>query len=90
VWDVKGLIVPLKQGIMRGHIGGLGLGFSQGVVYAAYALSFWFGGWLISHHYTTFPMMIRVFFALTLASTGIGQNSSMAADQGKAQVAISL
>ena len=43
-------------------------------------------GWLMQHKYTTFEYMIRVFFALTLASTGIGQNSSMAADQGKAQV----
>lgn len=43
-------------------------------------------GYLMRHGLTKFPYMIRVFFALTLASTGVGQNSSMAADQGKAQV----
>jgi hypothetical protein len=31
---------------------------------------------------------MRVFFALSLSSAGIGQNSSMAADQGKAAVSL--
>lgn len=83
----EGLVEPLKQGMLRGNVGGLALGMSQGILYCAYSLSFWFGGYLIKKHLTTFPLMIRVFFALTLASTGIGQNSSMAADQGKAQSA---
>ena len=43
-------------------------------------------GYLFKEGKTSFTMIMRVFFALSLSSAGIGQNTSMAADQGKASV----
>ncbi len=40
---VQGVVIPMRLGIRRGLAGGLGMGVSQGVLYCAYALSFWFG-----------------------------------------------
>ncbi len=45
-------------------------------------------GYLVRHGKTDLVKIMRVFFALSLSSTGLGQNSSMAADQGKAQVCV--
>ncbi len=43
-------------------------------------------GHLIRQGDATFPDVMRVFFALTLTSMGIGQNTSTMADQAKAAV----
>ena len=48
----QGIVIPLKLGIQRGVAGGLGMGISQGVLYCAYALSFWFG-------YVSLPGILR-------------------------------
>ena len=52
-----------------------------------YALAFWYGAEFVTKGYTSFPGMLRVFYALTLAGTGVGQNSSYQADAEKAVAA---
>ena len=39
----QGIEIPLQLGYKRGVAGGLGMGLSQGVLYCAYSLAFWFG-----------------------------------------------
>eukprot|EP01113_Clastostelium_recurvatum_P006565 TRINITY_DN1297_c0_g1_i1.p1 TRINITY_DN1297_c0_g1~~TRINITY_DN1297_c0_g1_i1.p1 ORF type:complete len:1417 (-),score=461.68 TRINITY_DN1297_c0_g1_i1:319-4464(-) len=38
---------PMRLGLRRSHVSGLGFGMGQFVMFAAYTLAFWFGGWLI-------------------------------------------
>ena len=43
------LDVPYKAAIKHAHAQGLAFGFSQGVIFFAYAGSFRFGGWQVQH-----------------------------------------
>ncbi|KAK7363396.1 hypothetical protein VNO77_05538 [Canavalia gladiata] len=78
---------PIKTGIKRGIISGIGFGLSMFVLYAVYACSFYAGARLVEDGKTSFTNVFRVFFALSMAAIGISQSSSLASDSTKAKAA---
>ncbi|KAH9620345.1 hypothetical protein KSS87_015948 [Heliosperma pusillum] len=80
---------PVKAGIKRGLISGVGFGMSFALLYSVYALSFYAGAQLVGHGKATFSDVFRVFFALTMTAVGMSQSSSLAPDTGKAKNAAS-
>eukprot|EP01018_Ginkgo_biloba_P000879 Gb_01718 [translate_table: standard] len=80
--------VPLKSGIRQGILSGLGLGFSNFVMFATYTLSFWMGARLVEDEKTTFGKVFLVFFALTMTAFGISQSTELTPDILKVKVAV--
>ncbi|KAG6573610.1 ABC transporter B family member 4, partial [Cucurbita argyrosperma subsp. sororia] len=78
---------PLKTGIKQGLISGVGFGVSFLILFNVYALTFYVGSLLVQHGRTTFPDVFQVFFALSMAATGISHSSSMTQDTTKAKAA---
>uniref|UniRef100_A0A7N0VJM5 Uncharacterized protein n=1 Tax=Kalanchoe fedtschenkoi TaxID=63787 RepID=A0A7N0VJM5_KALFE len=78
---------PRKTGVKQGLISGLGFGLSFFLLFLVYATSFYVGARLVEAGRTTFPQVFRVFFALTMATMGISQTSSLAPDSSKAKSA---
>ncbi|KAL0539171.1 hypothetical protein IC582_023352 [Cucumis melo] len=78
---------PLKSGIRQGLISGIGFGVSFFILFNVYALTFYIGARLVDSGRTTFSEVFRVFFALTMAATGISHSSSMTQDTTKAKLA---
>ncbi|CAK7327444.1 unnamed protein product [Dovyalis caffra] len=76
---------PMKTGIRLGLVSGMGFGLSFFLLFTVYATSFYSGSRLVSAGHTTFAEVFRVFFALTMASFGISQTSSLAPDLMKAK-----
>ncbi|KAH9313089.1 hypothetical protein KI387_028124, partial [Taxus chinensis] len=79
---------PLKSGVKQGIIAGLGLGFSNFVMFTQYALSFWVGARLVEDGKTTFDKVFKVFFALSMAAAGISQSAGLSPDLAKAKSSI--
>ena len=67
------LAVPTKKSRKQANVGGLGLGFSQFVLFSIYALAFWYMGLEISRGYSSFEQALKAFFAVFLAAFGLGQ-----------------
>ncbi|XP_073136578.1 ABC transporter B family member 21-like isoform X2 [Henckelia pumila] len=78
---------PVKMGVKRGLISGIGFGLSLCLVFAAYALAFYAGARLVDAGKTKFSDVFRVFFALNMAAVAISQSSSFAPDSSKAKSA---
>ncbi|KAL1816476.1 hypothetical protein ACET3Z_019050 [Daucus carota] len=75
---------PLGAGIKQGLITGCGVGISFTFLFCVHATTFYAGARLVQDGKTTFTNVFRVFFALTMAATGISQSGSFAADKSKA------
>ncbi|KAF5454560.1 hypothetical protein F2P56_024215 [Juglans regia] len=80
---------PRKVGIKQGLITGTGYGTSFGLLFLAYATFFYAGAQLVEAGKATSSDVFQVFFALTMAATGVSQTSSMGSDTGKAKNAVS-
>ncbi|KAK6239564.1 hypothetical protein QUC31_005033 [Theobroma cacao] len=78
---------PMKTGIRRGLISGIGFGLSFFLMYSVYAASFYAGAQLVEHGHATFSDVFQVFFALTIAAVAITQSSSFGSDSSKAKTA---
>ncbi|MED6142738.1 ABC transporter B member 11 [Stylosanthes scabra] len=78
---------PIKTGIRRGIISGVGFGLSFFMMYCVYATSFYAGARLVDDGKATFSDVFRVFFALSMAAIGISQSSSLVPDSTKAKSA---
>ncbi|XP_011403751.1 PREDICTED: multidrug resistance protein 1A-like, partial [Amphimedon queenslandica] len=67
----------LKSARSAGIKKGLGLGLSLGyvffLIFSAYAIAFWFGGYLISEGLTQGGQVLTVFFCVFIAAFSIGQ-----------------
>jgi ATP-binding cassette subfamily B (MDR/TAP) protein 1 len=79
---------PLKSGIQQGYISGTGLAFSNFVLFACYALSFWYGSKLVQQGQTTFGDVFRVFFAITMSAMGVSQSAGLTPDLTKTKLAV--
>ncbi|KAI8869068.1 ATP-binding cassette, sub-family B, member 4, partial [Ramicandelaber brevisporus] len=64
--------VAYKSGVRKGLVSGAGLGFMMFVMFAAYALGFWYGAKLIVEYGVSVGDVTIVFFALIIASFSIG------------------
>ncbi|KAI4325049.1 hypothetical protein MLD38_030477 [Melastoma candidum] len=76
---------PLKAGIRQGVISGIGFGLSFFLLFSVYATSFYAGAQLVKQGKTAFSDVFRAFLALTMASMGITQSSSLSPDSTKAK-----
>ncbi|MCD7451660.1 ATP-binding cassette sub- B member 9 [Datura stramonium] len=76
---------PLKRAAKNGLVGGVGLGFSNFVLFCLYALSFYLGAILVKHDKAKFSEVFKVFFALTMASIGLSVLSNLPSDLSKSK-----
>ncbi|KAE8913143.1 hypothetical protein PF005_g6765 [Phytophthora fragariae] len=61
---------PLTRGRRQAHVNGFALGFSSFILFAAYALAFWFGGKLVDDGDITFKELVRTLMAFVMAWRG--------------------
>jgi ATP-binding cassette subfamily B (MDR/TAP) protein 1 len=66
---------------------GITFGFSQGVIFLAYAAAFTLGAYLVEIEETDFEGLMKVFTALIFGAMAIGQAGSMAPDAAKSNAA---
>ncbi|XP_068335797.1 ABC transporter B family member 21-like [Pyrus communis] len=78
---------PTAAGKRQGLISGIGFGMSSFFLFCVYATSFYAGAKLVKAGKATFSDVFQVFFALTMAATGISQTSSFGPDSSKARSA---
>ncbi|KAG0461346.1 hypothetical protein HPP92_021643 [Vanilla planifolia] len=78
--------LPIKQGIRKGIISGLGYGFSIFVLYSSYALCYYVGARFIRDGKITSSEMFRVFFALSMTAVGVSQTSALGPDVVEAKL----
>ncbi|XP_075667079.1 ABC transporter B family member 9-like [Castanea sativa] len=76
---------PTKHGIRVGIISGLGFGFSFAALFLTNAFCFYIGSILVKHGTATFGEVFKVFFALTMAASGVSHSSALAPDTTKAK-----
>ena len=74
---------PLQSGYGRAWSAGVGLAFSQFILFAGYSLSFYAGGWFIFNGWLTFAELMRVFLVLTLAAQAVGFAVNFGPDSAK-------
>ncbi|KAG7376377.1 ABC transporter B member 10, partial [Phytophthora pseudosyringae] len=85
---------PLASGRREAGLNGVALGFSSFIVFATYALVFWYGGKLVDSGDITFAKLIRTLMAIMMSAQGVGSAASFLGDSdnavkaGKAIVAI--
>lgn len=77
--------VDMKTGIKSGF----GNGLSQGLLFAAQAILFYFGGEFVSDGRITFEKMFGVLLAIMLSASGLGSAAQNMTDAGKAKQATS-
>ncbi|OWZ07162.1 Multidrug resistance protein ABC transporter [Phytophthora megakarya] len=75
---------PLRSGEHNAHINGLAVGFSSFVVYATYALAFWYGGMLVDDGSITFLQMMRSLMAIIMSARSVGASVGYVADADSA------
>ncbi|WCJ22610.1 ABC transporter B family member 11 [Euphorbia peplus] len=78
---------PMKTGVRLGFISGTGFGVSSFFLFCFYATSFYAGARLVEAGDISFADVFQVFFALTMAATGISRTSSMGTDSAKVKAA---
>ncbi|KAF1785308.1 P-loop containing nucleoside triphosphate hydrolase [Phytophthora cactorum] len=57
---------PLARGRREAHVNGLALGFGSFVLFAAYALAFWYGGKLVDDGDISFKELMRTLMAIMM------------------------
>ncbi|CAK4675106.1 unnamed protein product [Aphanomyces euteiches] len=79
------LNTPLKEGIKQGQLSGLLNGFSSFIMYAVYALVFWYGAHLINNGSITFKELMNTLMAIMMAAQGVGQTAGFIGDTDAAR-----
>ncbi len=83
-----GMVGPEKQVQKKSNFAGAGFGFSQFVMFALYALAFWFGAQEVSKGHMTFEDMLKAFFSILLGSIGLAQAQMAFPDMSKSGAAV--
>ncbi|XP_076025922.1 bile salt export pump [Genypterus blacodes] len=81
------LVSPYKSAKKKANIYGLCFGFSQCVIFMAYAASFRYGGYLVSSEGLPYMLVFRVISAIVISGTALGRASSYTPDYAKAKTA---
>lgn len=84
----RALSEPTSKSMRRSQIMGLGLGLSQGAMYAAYTLTLFAGSYLIKKELSSFGDVYKIFLILVLSSFSVGQLAGLAPDTSGAPMAI--
>jgi len=71
----------------RCHKDGLVNGLADFVVFATYAIAFYYGGWLVNREAITLQQMMNTLMAVMMSAQGIGQNMGFITDAGSAKEA---
>lgn len=79
---------PLALSMRKGVVGGLGFGFSQAVMFFAYALTFWYGSRLVNDGTISFRDLNQALFGILMTAMAMGQNVAIAPDISKGQAAV--
>ncbi|CAI5536823.1 unnamed protein product [Closterium sp. Naga37s-1] len=79
---------PIRAGIRKAHVSGIGMAVAQFSIFGVYSLAFWFGGKLVQQGKTTFQDVFQVFFAIVFTATGIAQAAALAPDMPTVQAAV--
>ncbi|KAJ0412392.1 hypothetical protein ATCC90586_005412 [Pythium insidiosum] len=64
---------PCRVGQREARVNGAAIGYSSFVIFATYALVFWYGGSLVDDSKITFKELLRSLMAIILSAQGIGQ-----------------
>ncbi|GBG24499.1 ABC transporter B family member 3 [Hondaea fermentalgiana] len=80
---------PTRLAVRKGLLAGLGMGFSQGVIFCIYGIAFYYTAVLIETQGFVFSELLRAVFLLLFAGVSAGQAGAMAPDVGKASAAAS-
>jgi len=83
----KSLDEPNKQAVSKSWLYGVAFGFSQSIIFFAYAATFRFGGYLVAIDEMTFSMVYRVLMAVIFGAFAVGQSSSFVPDFAEAKIA---
>ena len=65
---------PLNKAVKRSMAAGLGFGFSQGMMYFAYALTLWYGSRLVADGTISFKDLNQSMFGILMTAMAFGQN----------------
>jgi ATP-binding cassette, subfamily B (MDR/TAP), member 1 len=82
------LAVPNKRSQNNAIFSGAALGGGQGMMYWVYAFAFWYGGTLVEKGEMDLESTLMVFFAVLLATMGIGQAQVAFPDVSKGSKAV--
>ncbi|KAL4166730.1 hypothetical protein KRP22_013983 [Phytophthora ramorum] len=75
---------PLSRGRREAHVNGLALGFGSFILFAAYALAFWYGGKLVDDGDITFKELTKTLMAIIMSAQSIGMAATYIADSDHA------
>ncbi|ESO88014.1 hypothetical protein LOTGIDRAFT_126879, partial [Lottia gigantea] len=78
---------PYRRALGKAHLAGAAFGFSQSVIFFAYAASFYYGAYLIRQNEMDYVSVFRVFVAIVFGAYALGQASAFAPDASKAKMA---
>eukprot|EP00250_Pteridium_aquilinum_P021625 c25182_g3_i2 orf=556-4299(-) len=76
----KELQRPARDSFYRGQIAGIAFGISQCCMFCSYALTLWYGSYLIKSGYTSFGPMVKSFTVLLVTALGIAETLLLAPD----------
>ncbi|KAG5385331.1 hypothetical protein IGI04_036801 [Brassica rapa subsp. trilocularis] len=71
---------PTKSSFLRGHISGIGYGFSQFLAFCSYALGLWYVSVLIKHKETNFSDSIKAFMVLIVTAFSVAETLALTPD----------
>ncbi|KAG2269699.1 hypothetical protein Bca52824_064254 [Brassica carinata] len=71
---------PTKSAFLRGHISGIGYGFSQFLAFCSYALGLWYVSVLIKHKETNFSDSIKSFMVLIVTAFSVAETLALTPD----------
>ncbi|KAM0942673.1 putative Type 1 protein exporter [Dioscorea sansibarensis] len=74
---------PKREGVRQSWYAGFDLGFSQSLMICIWALSFWFGGKLVSNGYITVKEFLQTFLILVTTGFIIAEAGTMTSDIAK-------
>ncbi|OVA19597.1 ABC transporter [Macleaya cordata] len=69
---------PNKQALLRGHISGLGYGFSQLFAFSSYALGLWYASTLIKKQHSNFGDIMKSFIVLIVTALSVAETLALA------------
>ncbi|KAH7278843.1 hypothetical protein KP509_38G058800 [Ceratopteris richardii] len=76
----KELQRPARDSFYRGQIAGIAFGVCQCCMFCSYALTLWYGSYLIKSGYTSFGPMVKSFTVLLVTALGIAETLLLAPD----------
>ncbi|GAB9476359.1 Multidrug resistance protein abc superfamily [Globisporangium polare] len=75
---------PLKSGRREAQLNGFAVGFASFILFATYALVFWYGGVLVDRRDITFKNLMSTLMAILMSSEGVGNAATFLADSRNA------